>query len=190
MASFALEGVVYGGTGKHAAEMSLDEAFISFRAWFICELIFGPLSVLVRTSIALLLFRLHPSKLQKRILYACLIVVYLFNTAYFLSNLLQCSPPSYFWEQFRQVNLSGKCEHARLLPPMAIAHSIIGATSDIIIAILSSCATAQNLMSSTKVSHFNSHNPISGSRSRAIMAKPKRNKTKIIIIIFLSLGSA
>ena len=75
----ALHGVTDGGIGIHTNEIAPEEKFIAFRAWFICELLYGPISATVRTSIALLLLNLNPSTIQKRILYVCMGAVWLFT---------------------------------------------------------------------------------------------------------------
>lgn len=148
MAGFALNGILNGAIGKHAPDIPLDEAAIAFRAWFAGEMIYGPLSATIRTSIALLLLRFNPTPARKIILYTCLAVVYTFTVIYFFINLLQCSPPSYFWKQFSDLGMQGSCDHPHLLPNAAIAHSIIAAVSDLMISILSALTIKKNLMRS------------------------------------------
>ncbi|KAJ4161637.1 uncharacterized protein LMH87_007664 [Akanthomyces muscarius] len=136
LAVVALNGVAAGGIGKHVDDITVTEATIAFRAWFICELLYGPLSAAVRTSILLVLLRLKPSRLDKMVLYTCLAVMYLFTTVYFLLNLFQCSPPSFFWRQFGEVDLEGSCAHPDMVPKAAIAHSAVSAPSDWLTALM------------------------------------------------------
>ncbi|KAF5121046.1 hypothetical protein E5D57_013382 [Metarhizium anisopliae] len=187
MAGFALEGIIDGGIGKHTSDIPLEEASIAFRAWFICELIYGPLSAVVRTSIALLLLRLNPSRIQKRILYVCMAIVYAFTVVYFLINLLQCSPPSYFWEQFRNFDMAGRCDNPHLLPNAAIAHSVIAAASDLVISILSTYTIARSFINYPTDTTLEEKRR--QGRLQTAMVVLRRNKTKGVIMIFLGLGS-
>lgn len=200
MAAFALHGIWKGGIGKHASDMRLDETSVAFRAWFICELIYGPLSALVRTSIAVLILRFNPSKLEARVLYSCLAVVYIFIIVYFFINLLQCSPPSYFWKQFEDFTMSGSCRNPHLLPNAAIAHSLIAAFSDFTISILSACTINRNMMNSRTLTTLDektqkderelSSRQLLQDRIAGGMKGLRHNKTKIIITVFLVLGGA
>ena len=88
LAGIDLPGIVLGGIGKHADAITLPEAAIAFRAWFVCELLYAPLSAMIRTSIALVLLRLNPSRRLRYAIYGCLSVMYLFTVVYFVLNLL------------------------------------------------------------------------------------------------------
>ncbi|OAA33919.1 hypothetical protein ISF_10050 [Cordyceps fumosorosea ARSEF 2679] len=136
LAVVALHGVAGGGIGKHADSISAAEASVAFRAWFICELLYGPLSAVVRTSILLFLLRLRPSRLDRIVLYACLTTIYIFTAVYFFLNLFQCSPPSFFWRQFTEVDLEGSCARPDMVPKAAIAHSAVSAPSDWVTALM------------------------------------------------------
>ncbi|KAJ6785441.1 hypothetical protein PWT90_09560 [Aphanocladium album] len=161
LAVVVLHGVAGGGIGKHVDKITAAEAAIAFRAWFICELLYGPLTAVVRTSILLVLLRLCRSKLDKMILYICLGTNYVFAIAYIFLNLFQCSPPSFFWRQFEDVNLKGSCAHPNMVPNAAIAHSAISAPSDLVTALM-----VLKLMRHTMLDW----------------------RTKVSVMIFLSLG--
>ena len=135
LAGVDLPGIVLGGIGKHAKDITVAEAAVAFRAWFICELLYAPLSAAIRTSIALVLLRLNPPRQLRYALYGCLAIMYVFTVIYFVLNLLQCSPPSYFWRQFIDLDLPGSCSHPHYVPSAAIAHSALSAASDWFIAV-------------------------------------------------------
>ena len=137
IACFAIRGVVVGGIGKHGHESTPEEKAIAFLSWYVCELLYGPLAALIRTSIALFLLRLKPRPCEKWLLYSCLGIVYIFTAIYFFLTMLQCNPPSYFWAQFNNSSLSGSCSHPKRVPRAAIAHSVIAALSDWLITFLS-----------------------------------------------------
>ncbi|KAK8144722.1 hypothetical protein G3M48_005414 [Beauveria asiatica] len=162
LAVVALHAVAGGGIGKHVDSISVAEATVAFRAWFICELLYGPLSAVVRTSILLFLLRLRPSQLDRIVLYACLATIYLFTTVYFFLNLLQCSPPSFFWRQFAEADLQGSCAHPHMVPKAAIAHSAVSAPSDWVTALMAVKLMRQSMLDS---------------------------RTKTVVMVFLSLGA-
>lgn len=141
-----LPGIVLGGIGKHTDDIRLAEASIAFRAWFICELLYAPLSAAIRTSIALVLLRLNPSRRLRYALYGCLAATYAFTVVYFILNLLQCSPPSYFWRQFVDLDAAGSCSHPHFVPTAAIAHSVLSAASDWFVALCSMLLLRHSLM--------------------------------------------
>lgn len=201
MAGFALDGILNGGIGKHAPDILPSESSIAFRAWFVCELIYGPLSAVIRSSIALLLLRFGPSKTEKWLLCGCLTVVYIFTFIYFFINLLQCSPPSYFWKHYTNPDMSGSCPNPHLLPKTAIAHSVIAAVSDFFIAILSARAIKKKMFDVEAWKEKPTHDNTGLAKMtllyrgmRAAIGKTMqgmgRNKRKIIIMLFLSLGGA
>lgn len=150
LAGFALHGIVAGGIGKHANEIRPEEATIAFRAWFVWESLYGPLSAAVRTSIALFLFKLRPSDAAKKALYGCLGTIYAFTVAYILINVLQCSPPSYFWRQFEDIDAVGSCPNPHMVPKAAIAHSVLAALSDWLIALLTFLLLRRSMMGKWK----------------------------------------
>lgn len=204
MACFALYGILAGGIGKHASEMPPDQVSAAFLAWYVCELIYGPLSALIRTSIAVLILHFKPSKRQKWILHTCLGVMYIFTIIYFFFNLLQCSPPWYFWKKFEDPSMSGSCPHPHLLPTAAIAHSLIAAFSDFTISILSAFIIKQNMLNHRTMTTSGQGSQQSSTerkligllrhkmtaKAKDIKENVKENKTKLVIMVFLLLGGA
>jgi hypothetical protein len=148
------------------SDITLDELYLAFRSWLICELIYGPLSATIRTSIALLVFRLPLSTYEKWAFCTCLGVVYIFTIIYFFITLFQCNPPPYFWERFRNFEVSGSCNDPHRLPIAAYWHSGIAAFSDLFITALSIWKLLQPMFAS----------------------KRNFNNTRIAIIVFLSFG--
>ncbi|GKT48321.1 uncharacterized protein ColSpa_08502 [Colletotrichum spaethianum] len=124
----ALHGVTNGATGKHITELTVDQAAVSLRAWYICEVLYSPITLAIRTSIALLLLRLAPNKIHRWIIYANLVVVWMISIAFFCIMTFQCMPPSYFWRQL--YGDPGSCIDLNIVPDATIAHSIISALSD------------------------------------------------------------
>ncbi|EFZ04320.2 hypothetical protein MAA_01394 [Metarhizium robertsii ARSEF 23] len=168
LAYYAIIGIVAGGIGKHMSDITLDELYLAFRSWLICELIYGPLSAIIRTSVALLLFRLPLSTYEKWALYTCLGMMYAFTIIYFFITLFQCNPPPYFWERFHNFEISGSCNDPHRLPIAAYWHSGIAGFSDLFITALSIWKLVQPRLKSKQ--------------------DLKINSTRIVIIVFLSFG--
>ncbi|CCF38022.1 integral membrane protein [Colletotrichum higginsianum] len=127
-AGVALHGVTQGATGKHITELTVEQAAVSLRAWYICEVLYSPITLAIRTSICLLLLRLALNKIHRWIIYANLIIVWMISIAFFCIMTFQCMPPSYFWRQL--YGDPGSCINLNIVPDATIAHSVISALSD------------------------------------------------------------
>ncbi|TDZ60811.1 hypothetical protein CTRI78_v004697 [Colletotrichum trifolii] len=130
----ALHGVTQGATGKTILELTVDQASVSLRAWYICEVLYSPITLAIRTSICLLLLRLAPNKVHRWIIYGNLVVVWTISIAFFFIMTFQCMPPSYFWRQL--YGDPGSCINYNIVPDATIAHSVISALSDWCIGLL------------------------------------------------------
>ncbi|KDN62243.1 putative integral membrane protein [Colletotrichum sublineola] len=124
----AIHGVAHGATGKHAANLTVEEAAISLRGWYICEVMYSPITLAIRTSIALLLLRLAVNKYHRWIIYANMVIIWMISIAFFFIMTFQCMPPSYFWRQL--YGDKGSCINFNIVPDATIAHSVISAISD------------------------------------------------------------
>ena len=129
-----MDGVVRGGTGKHVGSISLEEGELSLRAWYICEVMYSPITVLVRTSICLSLLRIATRPLYRWIIYVNLIVVWIISLVFCFIMVFQCSPISHFWEQLE--GKPGQCINPNIVPDATVAHSCVSAVSDWIIGLL------------------------------------------------------
>ncbi|KAI3532113.1 integral membrane protein [Colletotrichum abscissum] len=123
-----LHGVTHGATGKHLTEVTVDQAAISLRAWYICEVLYSPITLAIRTSICLVLLRLTFIRVHRLVVYTNLVVVWVISTAFCCIVTFQCMPPSYFWRQL--YGESGSCHNFNLVAVTTITHSIILAMSD------------------------------------------------------------
>lgn len=129
-----LLGIVYGGTGEHVDQLTPEGAAIGLKAWYLCEVLYAPLSALVRTSVAVFLLKIAAAKTHRIIIYVNLAVIWILSIVYFFLMLLQCDPPSFFWEQV--LGAPGHCLDPRVVPDATYAHSAIGAVCDWSLALL------------------------------------------------------
>jgi len=130
--SISIWGII---SGSRAAQTSMFEGeSIALHAWFLCEVIYAPLSALVRTSIAVFLLRIATNKIHRGMIYGSIISVWTMSVVYFFLLLFQCRPMSYFYEQI--LGIPGSCISSHAVPRATIAHSVISAAMDFILALL------------------------------------------------------
>ncbi|RBQ69681.1 hypothetical protein VDGD_03188 [Verticillium dahliae] len=124
----ALDGIRNGATGKSLAELKIDDAAVSLRAWYICEVLYAPTTLAIRTSVCVLLLRLASNKIHRWIIWINLAVVSVVSIAFFFLLVFQCSPVHFFWRQL--YGIQGTCIDRNIVPYATIAHSVISALSD------------------------------------------------------------
>jgi hypothetical protein len=127
-------GVTEGGTGKHKSALTIPQAIYSLRAWYICEAMYVPITLAIRTSICIFLLRIAAGRIYKWVIYINLAAIWAISIAFFIVLVAQCNPPSYFWEQL--LGKPGHCISPNIVPDMTVAHSAISALSDFTIALL------------------------------------------------------
>ncbi|KZL81177.1 integral membrane protein [Colletotrichum incanum] len=136
-AAVAVLGIVKGGIGRHTSELDSGSVVIALKVWYTCEVLYAFISALIRTSICLFLLRIFnrgTGKIEKRLLQANIVVVWVSSLVYLFIIVFQCDPPNYYWAKFE--GLQGSCRPAHLVPNATIGHSVVAAVSDWIIGIL------------------------------------------------------
>jgi hypothetical protein len=129
--------VAEGGTGRHTVELTPDGIAIALRSWYLCEVLYSPLSALIRTSIALFIMRLAIQPWHKWVIRANLGLIWVVSLVYFFLMTLQCLPPSYFWEGPAQVpGATGSCINHDIVPVATFIHSTLSALSDWVLGLL------------------------------------------------------
>lgn len=109
---------------------------IALHSWFLCELLYAPLSALIRTSIGLFLLRIATVKWHRYIIFGTLGVVWALSVPFFFILLFQCSPPEHFYEQVLPDAPHGTCLKNTVVPRATLAHSVISALMDLVLAML------------------------------------------------------
>jgi len=127
-------GIVYASQASQTNP--LQGQSIALHSWFICEVLYAPLSALVRSSIALFLLRIATVKWHRYTIYGTLIIVWALSIPFFFILLFQCNPPQHFYEQVLDPAPSGTCINHAIVPRATIAHSVIGALMDFVLALL------------------------------------------------------
>jgi len=130
----ALHGIVAGGTGLHRTDLTPEGAAIALRAWWLCEVLYTPIVLLIRTSVAAFLLRIANNRVHQCIIYVDLAVIWAVSVAFFFILVFQCSPVSYFWMQ--ALGDKASCIDQRVVPAATIAHSVISAVSDWVLGLL------------------------------------------------------
>lgn len=124
----ALHGVLHGATGKRIEELSVDAAALSLRAWFICEVLYSPVTLAIRASVCVVLLRLASERVHIWIIWINFVLITIVSIVFFFLLLFQCSPVVYFWKQV--YGLQGSCVPVAVIPTAFWVHSIISSLSD------------------------------------------------------------
>lgn len=133
----AVHGVAAGGTGKHTEDLTPEGIEVALRAWYLCEVIYAPLSALIRTSIAVFILRLATKSWQKWIIWVNIAIIWLTSVVYFFLMTLQCLPSNYFWQGPVAVpGVTGSCMDHDVVPIATIVHSSVSAVSDWVLGLL------------------------------------------------------
>lgn len=102
-----------------------------------CESIYGPLSAVIRTSIGIFIARISANTINswavRIILWISLGFMWAFTIVYLFINIFQCSPTSFYWQQFEEYNPHSSCRNSRRVPIAAICHSVFAAVCDCIL---------------------------------------------------------
>lgn len=130
----AIWGILDGGTGRHLNQLTPEQIYIGLKAWYISEILYAPVSAMVRTSVALFLMRVSVSPRFRWIIIVNLAIVWTMSIIFMFVVTFQCDPPSYFYGQ--ALGLEGHCLPITVVPNITIAHSVIGGLCDLIFASL------------------------------------------------------
>ncbi|KAH7021982.1 hypothetical protein EDB80DRAFT_628547 [Ilyonectria destructans] len=158
--AISLDGVQNGATGKPSSQINgPHEAARSLRAWYLCEVLYAPVTLTIRASVCILLLRMATRRSYRWIIWVNLGVGTIVSTAFFFILVFQCKPVSYFWNQV--YGEKGYCVDKDVIPVAVVVHSILSALSDWCLGLL----------------------PV------ALLWNVKINRrTKVTIVILLSLG--
>ncbi|KAF3361124.1 hypothetical protein VdG1_00733 [Verticillium dahliae VDG1] len=81
----------------------------SLRGWYLCMVLYAPITLTIRASVCVLLLRLATSRAHRWIIWANLAVIAAISAAFFFILVFQCSPPSHFWTQATTVHSCVSC---------------------------------------------------------------------------------
>lgn len=91
-------------------------------------LLYPVITLAIRASVCVLLFRLSSKKVYRWIIWVNLVATTLTSTAFFFILVFQCSPPKYFWRMLYGEN--GYCHNKLLVTYSTTVYSILSALSD------------------------------------------------------------
>lgn len=113
-------------------DLTTEQVYIGLKTWYISEILYAPVSAMVRTSVALFLLRVSAVPYHKWIILVNLGAIYLISIVFTFVVTFQCDPPSYFYDQV--LGLQGHCMDITVVPYVTIAHSSVCAVADLIFA--------------------------------------------------------
>ncbi|KAL1902787.1 hypothetical protein Sste5346_000697 [Sporothrix stenoceras] len=125
----AIYGVTHG-VGTLGSGMSLEEAMVGLRAWWLCEILYPPVTLSVRTSVAVFLLQIAVQRVHRRIIIGVMVAFWVVTAPLFFVALFQCQPVSYFWMQPFPDVPRGKCMDGSVMYIVSVIHSVISACCD------------------------------------------------------------
>jgi hypothetical protein len=134
-AYFVFSAVIDGGLGRPAMKLSQESSMLALRNLYGNMTVSGPVSGLIRVSIALFLSRIAVKKWHRVALYSIIGTTTVTTVAYFFIVLLQCTPPSYFWQRVREGAL-GSCNHSRAVRDATLVWGSLAAAMDWMLGLL------------------------------------------------------
>lgn len=124
----ALDGIVNGATGKRIEELAIDDAAVSMRSWYICEVLYSPVTMAIRASVCVVLLRLASQRVHVWIIWINFCLIAIVSVVFFFILLFQCNPVGHFWKQI--YGQPGSCIAPSIVPTAFWVHSIISSLSD------------------------------------------------------------
>ncbi|KAK8055260.1 hypothetical protein PG993_000487 [Apiospora rasikravindrae] len=146
-----LHSIALGGTGLHTTQLTQEGIIVALRAWYLGEVLYVPTATLIRMSIAFFLLRIAVKPWHVWITRINVGVILVINIVYFFNGartlliryiiakvmVIQCTPPSFFWEGPAKVpGAHGSCINKAIVPISTILHSVLSALSDWTLALL------------------------------------------------------
>ncbi|KAK6865659.1 hypothetical protein PG995_002187 [Apiospora arundinis] len=132
-----LHSIALGGTGLHTTQLTQQGILVALRAWYLGEVLYVPTATLIRMSIAFFLLRIAVKPWHVWITRINIVVILIINIVYFFLMVIQCTPPSFFWEGPARIpGAHGSCIDKAVVPISTIVHSVLSAISDWTLALL------------------------------------------------------
>jgi hypothetical protein len=124
------------GIGSLGEGISLEEAMIGLRAWWLCEVLYPPVTFSVRTSVAIFLLQIAVQRAHRRTIMVVVVAFWLVTIPLFFVAVFQCRPISFFWMQPFPDVPRGTCMDGRVIFIVSVVHSVISACCDWALGIL------------------------------------------------------
>lgn len=127
--TISLDGAVNGATGKHISlGYTMDQASRSLKAWYLCMVLYAPITLTIRASVCVLLLRMSATKMHRRIIWTNFAIIAVVSMTFFFVLVFQCNPPSHFWTQVH--GSDGYCHSNLIVFYSTTVHSCASALSD------------------------------------------------------------
>ncbi|KND95355.1 hypothetical protein TOPH_00055 [Tolypocladium ophioglossoides CBS 100239] len=131
----SMRGATAGAMGNIQGHYSPEKLMASLKGIYLCEVLYPPLSLTIRVSVCLFLLRIVTKKMHRWIIYILLAVVSTASIGLLLVTILQCIPPSFFWNQMKP-GAEGYCIDQRMVTSVAFVHGSASALSAWVVGLL------------------------------------------------------
>jgi hypothetical protein len=128
--------VALGNAGLPSTNQDPERTRFGLRNLYILEILVGPMSFSIRTSIALYLLPLAVRRWHRIVIYTIIGITAAASVAFLVIMALQCTPPEYFWTKASDPEAQGTCIHPAVVPIATVAFSVVCALGDWAIGLL------------------------------------------------------
>ncbi|OAA54757.1 integral membrane protein [Niveomyces insectorum RCEF 264] len=134
-AAAGLYGIVETKGGRDP-NMTPQEASTGLYAWWLWEVLYVPVTVLSRTSVAVFLRRIAVRRLHRKIITCVVAAFWATAIPLFVVLVFQCHPVSFFWKQPLSSTTPGSCMNPHIIFVVLIVQSVVSTCSDMTLGIL------------------------------------------------------
>ncbi|KAE8148335.1 hypothetical protein BDV25DRAFT_141860 [Aspergillus avenaceus] len=135
-AASMIEGVRAGSFGNRWTEMEPSVLLKGLKLLFVYESTYIVATTAIKFAVGFFLLRFCVERYQRWIIYIILVILTGLTFFIFIFVLLQCRPPSWFWQQ--AIDSHGTCDGSGLIMA-AYVHSAITGLSDAVLGLLPIC---------------------------------------------------
>ncbi|KAH7053302.1 hypothetical protein B0J12DRAFT_51440 [Macrophomina phaseolina] len=118
------------GMGQHMADLAPEQVVRALKLFYMAGGLYAMTALVVKFAIGFFLLRVIVVPLQKYIIWGTLVVSTGWGLFMFFGTMLQCNPPSYFWNQHQE----GSCNNKTGGVGTGYIQAAISATADFIFA--------------------------------------------------------
>ncbi|KAK3201884.1 hypothetical protein GRF29_164g966336 [Pseudopithomyces chartarum] len=122
------------GTAKRRYLTPEKDYPIGMKWWWACEPIYVFANICLKLSIGIFLLRIAVERSHRLILWSSLIIIEVYSVFFFFLFLFQCTPVSYFWEQF--TGGTGHCINTQIIVGTFYGYSALSCVADWIFSIV------------------------------------------------------
>ncbi|KAJ8108448.1 hypothetical protein ONZ43_g6421 [Nemania bipapillata] len=124
------------GAGSRQAAVPIENIPKVLEMRWAGELTYIVTGISLKLTVGLFLLRICGRKWQKIAIYTVLIVCIGFNSFYLFIAVFQCRPVEFYWEQYTNATINGRCLSSKLITSLTYAACAVNAAGDWVLGLL------------------------------------------------------